>query len=103
MNPPAFPVKIILSASRYFSSASSSKKNASSNFVSPAPNVGEAVDSGLTAFITPAKTYSHKFTDAGVFLLLQSTSYNDRKDYCCSLCRVRPVEMFEISVSEELE
>ena len=68
-----------------------------------AANVGEAFDSGLTAFITPAKTYSHKFTDARVFLLSQETSYNDRKDYCCSLCRVRPVEMFEISVSEELE
>jgi nitrite reductase (NO-forming) len=30
-------------------------------------NVGEAFDSGLTALITPAKTYSHKFTNSGEF------------------------------------
>jgi nitrite reductase (NO-forming) len=32
-----------------------------------AENVGEAFDSGLTAFITPAKTYSNKFTNTGEF------------------------------------
>ena len=32
-----------------------------------AANVGEAFDSGLTAFITPAKTYSNKFTNTGEF------------------------------------
>jgi plastocyanin len=32
-----------------------------------APNAGEAFDSGLTAFIMPAKTFSHKFTDTGEF------------------------------------
>jgi nitrite reductase (NO-forming) len=32
-----------------------------------AANVGEAFDSGLTAFITPAKTYSNKFTKTGEF------------------------------------
>jgi nitrite reductase (NO-forming) len=30
-------------------------------------NVGETFDSGLTALITPAKTYSHKFTNTGEF------------------------------------
>ena len=32
-----------------------------------AANVGEAFDSGLTAFITLAKTYSNKFTNTGDF------------------------------------
>jgi nitrite reductase (NO-forming) len=32
-----------------------------------AANAGEAFDSGLTALIMPAKTYSHKFTNAGEF------------------------------------
>lgn len=32
-----------------------------------AANVGEVFDSGLTAFITPAKTYSNKFTNTGEF------------------------------------
>jgi nitrite reductase (NO-forming) len=32
-----------------------------------AANVGEAFGSGLTAFITPAKTYSNKFTNTGEF------------------------------------
>jgi nitrite reductase (NO-forming) len=32
-----------------------------------APNAGEAFDSGLTALITPAKTYSNKFTNTGEF------------------------------------
>src|SRR5918992_3809578 len=36
MNPPAFPVKIMFSASHCFSFARSSKKNAPENFVSPA-------------------------------------------------------------------
>jgi nitrite reductase (NO-forming) len=31
------------------------------------PNAGEAFDSGLTTFITPAKTYSNKFIDVGEF------------------------------------
>jgi plastocyanin len=30
-------------------------------------NAGEAFDSGLTALIMPAKTYSHKFTNSGNF------------------------------------
>jgi plastocyanin len=30
-------------------------------------NAGEAFDSGLTALIMPAKTYSHKFTNSGEF------------------------------------
>ena len=32
-----------------------------------AEDVGGAFDSGLTALITPAKTYSHKFTNTGEF------------------------------------
>ena len=32
-----------------------------------AENVGETFDSGLTAFITPAKTFSNKFTNTGEF------------------------------------
>jgi nitrite reductase (NO-forming) len=31
------------------------------------PNAGEAFDSGLTALIMPAKTFSHKFTNIGEF------------------------------------
>ena len=31
------------------------------------PNAGEAFDSGLTALIMPAKTFSHKFTNTGEF------------------------------------
>ena len=46
-------------------------------------NAGEAFDSGLTAFIMPAKTYSHKFTNAGEF------SY---------FCRVHPTMMGKIVV-----
>ena len=48
-----------------------------------APNTGEAFDSGLTTFITPAKTYSYKFTDVGEF------SY---------YCRVHPTMIGKIVV-----
>jgi nitrite reductase (NO-forming) len=48
-----------------------------------APNAGEEFDSGLTTFITPAKTYSHKFTDVGEF------SY---------YCRVHPTMIGKIVV-----
>jgi nitrite reductase (NO-forming) len=48
-----------------------------------APNTGETFDSGLTTFITPAKTYSHKFTDVGEF------SY---------YCRVHPTMIGKIVV-----
>ena len=47
------------------------------------PNAGEAFDSGLTTFITPAKTYSHKFTNVGEF------SY---------YCRVHPTMIGKIVV-----
>ena len=46
-------------------------------------NVGEAFDSGLTALIMPAKTYSHKFTNVGEF------SY---------FCRVHPIMIGKIVV-----
>ncbi len=46
-------------------------------------NAGEAFDSGLTALIMPAKTYSHKFTNAGEF------SY---------FCRVHPTMIGKIVV-----
>ena len=48
-----------------------------------AANAGEAFDSGLTALIMPAKTYSHKFTNAGDF------SY---------FCRVHPTMIGKIVV-----
>src|SRR5215207_381696 len=48
-----------------------------------APDVGGAFDSGLTTFITLAKTYSHKFTDVGEF------SY---------YCRVHPTMIGKIVV-----
>ena len=48
-----------------------------------AANAGEAFDSGLTALIMPAKTYSHKFTNAGEF------SY---------FCRVHPTMIGKIVV-----
>ena len=47
------------------------------------PNAGEAFDSGLTALIMPAKTFSHTFTNTGEF------SY---------FCRLHPNMMGTISV-----
>jgi nitrite reductase (NO-forming) len=47
------------------------------------PNAGEMFDSGLTALIMPAKTFSHKFTDTGKF------SY---------FCRLHPTMTGEIEV-----
>jgi nitrite reductase (NO-forming) len=47
------------------------------------PNAGEMFDSGLTALIMPAKTFSHKFTDTGEF------SY---------FCRLHPTMTGEIEV-----
>jgi nitrite reductase (NO-forming) len=47
------------------------------------PNAGEAFDSGLTALIMPAKTFSHKFTNTGEF------SY---------FCRLHPTMIGEIEV-----
>jgi nitrite reductase (NO-forming) len=35
--------------------------------VANTPNAGEVFDSGLTSLISPSKTYSHKFTNAGEF------------------------------------
>jgi nitrite reductase (NO-forming) len=49
-------------------------------------NVGEAFDSGLTALITPAKTYSHKFTNTGEFTYF---------------CRVHPTMVGKIVVVPE--
>ena len=46
-------------------------------------NTGEAFDSGLTALIMSAKTYSHKFTNVGEF------SY---------FCRVHPTMVGRIVV-----
>jgi nitrite reductase (NO-forming) len=48
-----------------------------------APNAGQAFDSGLTSLISPSKTYSHKFTNAGEF------SY---------FCRLHPNMIGEIEV-----
>jgi len=47
------------------------------------PNVGEAFDSGLTSLISPSKTYSHKFTNAGQFTYF---------------CRLHPTMVGEIEV-----
>jgi nitrite reductase (NO-forming) len=49
-------------------------------------NVGEAFDSGLTALITPAKTYSHKFTNTGEFAYF---------------CRVHPTMVGKIIVAPD--
>jgi nitrite reductase (NO-forming) len=49
-------------------------------------NVGEAFDSGLTALITPAKTYSHKFTNTGEFAYF---------------CRVHPTMVGKIIVTPD--
>jgi plastocyanin len=46
-------------------------------------NVGQVFDSGLTSLISPSKTYSHKFTNAGEF------SY---------FCRIHPNMVGEIEV-----
>jgi nitrite reductase (NO-forming) len=51
--------------------------------VSNTPNVGQVFDSGLTSLISPSKTYSHKFTNAGEF------SY---------FCRIHPNMVGEIEV-----
>ncbi len=48
-----------------------------------APNAGQVFDSGLTSLISPSKTYSHKFTNAGEF------SY---------FCRLHPTMVGEIEV-----
>ncbi len=41
------------------------------------PNAGETFDSGLTALIMPAKTFSYKFTNTGEFsYFCRSTSYD---------------------------
>jgi nitrite reductase (NO-forming) len=47
------------------------------------PNVGQVFDSGLTSLISPSKTYSHKFTNAG------EVSY---------FCRIHPNMVGEIEV-----
>jgi nitrite reductase (NO-forming) len=47
------------------------------------PNVGQVFDSGLTSLISPSKTYSHKFTNAG------KVSY---------FCRIHPNMIGEIEV-----
>jgi nitrite reductase (NO-forming) len=49
-------------------------------------NVGEAFDSGLTALITPAKTFSHKFTNTGEFAYF---------------CRVHPTMVGKIIVAPD--
>ena len=51
-----------------------------------AANVGEAFDSGLTALITPAKTFSHKFTNTGEFAYF---------------CRVHPTMVGKIIVAPD--
>ncbi|MFL6390455.1 MAG: plastocyanin/azurin family copper-binding protein [Nitrososphaeraceae archaeon] len=47
------------------------------------PNVGQVFDSGLTSLISPSKTYSHKFTNAGEFTYF---------------CRLHPTMVGEIEV-----
>jgi nitrite reductase (NO-forming) len=51
--------------------------------VANTPNVGEVFDSGLTSLISPSKTYSHKFTNAGQFTYF---------------CRLHPTMVGEIEV-----
>jgi plastocyanin len=53
--------------------------------VANTPNAGEVFDSGLTSLISPSKTYSHKFTNAGEFTYF---------------CRLHPTMVGEIEVTQ---
>src|SRR6478609_3649615 len=55
-----------------------------SSGVANTPNAGEVFDSGLTSLISPSKTYSHKFTNAGEFTYF---------------CRLHPTMVGEIEVT----